>query len=297
MNYSDQLRGRLQRLRLRPDQLGLKAEFELLQDRELRNFDDWSLRACLESAVAEVEEELRDCPFKQPGSEANLGSGRIHLLNTQPDNHAIRIQCEPGSPTSFSHLCPLGPTGTGKTSLLIQLASEAASNCKTLIIDSLKAFRRSSAIRRTHQFVRVSDLRLNLWDAGAGVRTGVHDQTINTELARNYGLQFALYEINEAVAELRAKGVPNLISVIETLERKKYQNFSRRSQYRDSAVLILSNLLTATGELFRCAQGMPVESLLNGNIVLEIDELMPEHARFLIRFFFEHLHLRSLGAT
>ena len=142
-----------------------------------------------------------------------------------------------------------------------------------------------------HTFVRWNHLKLTPWNGPPGLEPEVFDTVVNHELCDNFGLKFAEYEISEVVLELRKTGTPNMVDVVQSLKTKKYVGFSKRGQYRDSALLVLSNLLTSTGDLFRCKSGMNVHDLLfSGHVVLEADGLLPKIQAFLLRYFFEYLH-------
>lgn len=191
----------------------------------------------------------------------------------------------------LTHVFVGGMTGSGKSYLQAVIAASAATSCHTFIVDSNRFFRGIPRMHESHAFVRLADMRLNLWDGPDGVSPHLVDQHVNHEIARSYGLQFAEYEIAECVRSIReACGVANLEGVIQRLETKLYGKFSKRTQYRDIALLILKNLLFATGELFRCARGMNLRDLIAGNVVLEVDGLAEHHA-FIVRYIFEYLHL------
>lgn len=294
---SQVLLNRLARLPVSIEELGIASELAHYQDSVERGVPDPYLREILKSVVNEIEAAVVAGGFVTPPRDADLGQGAVHILNTS-SNQPVRVDFGSGA-NCVHHLCLFGVSGAGKSSLQAQIATQAARSCRTFILDVNRFFRRIPAMFVHHQLVRWEHLRLNLFDAPNGIPLNQYDQAIVAELCRAYGLQFAEYEITKAIREIREKETPNLVSLLTALEQTKVFGWAKRRHYIDSAILIISNLIHATGELFRCQQGMDLNQLLAGNIVLELDGLLVKHQAFLTRYFFEYLHLSSLsrGAT
>lgn len=246
----------------------------------------------LKRKVERVAAELEACPFPEPDPLA-LGEGDYVILNTA-GGQEIRVSFMDWRANRVTHAMFAGQTGSGKSYLQACLLSQATRDCHSLVVDSSRFFRRLPCMLATHRFVKLSHLRLNPWDAPDGVEPRQVDQVVNHEICESYGLKFAEYEISQVVSVLREHGTPNLVRVLETLKAGKYSGFSKRLQYRDSAVLVLDNLLNATGDVLRCAKGMDVRRLLEGNTVVEMD-VLPVHQAFFTRFFFAYLNLLAFS--
>ncbi len=286
---------RLSRLPVAIDELCLSTELALYKDSVERGQPDHFLHDIIESVAMQAEAQLLTQPFVEPHSESGLNQGDHHILDNS-DGTPVCVSFNSGQPTKIDHLCLFGKPGKGKSSLMAVIACSVAPNCHTFIIDVNKFFRQIPQMRYTHAFVRWEpDFRLNLLDCPVGVPANQFDQTVVSELSRAYGLQFSEYMIQDAVRTLRENGTPNLVSLLEELRNTKVPGWSNKKKYLDSAILIISNLLHATGELFRCKKGMSLDCLLQGNVVLELDGLLVKHQAFVSRFIFEYLHLASLA--
>lgn len=290
------LKGILARLRgvgLTPEEIGIAGDVESIQMGEERGRVNHSLVRIIDEEIAEKELELSERGFLEPSSD--VSDGKIHVLTTE-DETEVKVSFREGQKNRLIHLGIAGSVGSGKTRLQAQIASQAAqTGHPTLILDVHKGFRTLDCMRKTHQFVHWKHLRLNPFDSISGVEPAVVDQTVLHEIAGNYGLIFAEHEGTLALEQLRGERIPTLPHLIEHLQNLRYQGFSRRSQYRDSLLLVLSSLVTATNQLFMCSRGMNVQALLGRNQVIELDGMLPQHLAFVTRFIFEYVHLLSLG--
>lgn len=293
MNTLQSIQMRIQRLGLSPAELGIEDLLTVYtMNLELGQID-YELQAIIESALEQAEAtQQMGGPFTDPMSP-ELMQGEIVLLRTHSEQE-VRISVNGGS-CPFTHLFVSGKSGSGKSCLAASIAAGAASaGYATLLIDSSSTFSAMEPLCRTHRYGCVDHLRLNPWDDVPGVSHQVVDQVVNGELCASYGLKFAEYEIGETVAEIRREGMtPNLFTVIERLRKRSFSGMSKRRQYCDSALLVLTNLLGASGELFHCAKGMSLGNLLNENLVLDMSGLLPEHQAFVTRLLVERVHLLS----
>lgn len=287
-NQIKNLRTRAQRMGLPLSGSQFGHELALLEMTE-----DSLLAEHLERQLGDTESRFQSCPFLEPPPEVGIEAGLHHVLGT-PSGRPVRISFDPRAANGIAHLGLYGITGKGKSCAQGVIASQAAESCFTVVFDVNRVLRGMPAMRSTHQFVRWTDFRLNIFDVVQGVPAFQVDQVMVSTLCRSYSLQFAEYEINQVAGHLRKNGVPSLPAVLDALKNVKVQGFSKRGQYRDSAILVINNLLEATGELFRCAEGMELRKILAGNIVIEVDGLLVEHQSFLISYFFEYLNLCAL---
>lgn len=263
-------------------ELGLLA---LSQDKTLGSF--------LTRKLDHIEASLLQNPFAEINSLTGLGDGQIHILNTS-SGRPVRISFHPELPNHCCHICIPGRVNSGKSCLQAVIASRSAPYINSVIIDTNRFFRKVADVQRTHTFVRWEDLRINIFDVPSGFDASHVYQVVVHEICSNYGLQFAAYEMLIAVKRLREKGCVTLPFLIEELRNTKVQGFSKRGQYRDSALLILTSLIDSTRELFLCSKGMDLQELFSHNIVLEVDGLLCPEQAFIIRYFFEYLCLSSL---
>jgi len=292
-NLFEALVARIKRLPVNMTELGLDMELTLFQDSVERGRPDTHLYAIIDSRLAELEESLLRCPFMEPDLAAGLENGEIQIASTAV-GQPVRISLTAGAPNEITHFICGGTTGSGKSCQAAVVASGAARSCATFVIDSTRFFRNIPDMHERHNFARVEHLRLNLWDVPDGVSANQVDQIVNKEICESFGLKFAEYELSEVVRRMRERRTPCLPEIVRGLEQKQYQGYSKRGQYRDSALLVLGNLLHATGDLFRCSKGMDLEHLISGNVVLEVDGLLPDHQAFLVRYIFEFIHLLTL---
>jgi len=291
----DNLRRRIGRLPVTAEELGIGEEIAMLDDFSEIGREDPFLLEILEERVSEAENALLVSPFIDPPIKSGLDAGAIEILRTTA-GIPVRISFENDQANAVTHLLVGGASGFGKSFFQAGIASAcAASGIPTLILDPNRCYRKITSIRETHKIVRFSHLRINLYEGIHGVPVAVSDQVVTREICATYGLQYGEYEIGEALRDIRRNGKPSLPALISHLAAKRYSGFSRRSQYRDSAVLILSNLLEASGSVFDCAVGMDLTKIMRHNVVLEIDELLPIHQAFFTRFLFEMLHLVALS--
>jgi len=269
----------------------LDVQHPLLQQIEIQQLtEDEYMAEYIEQELARLEAEMIESPFLKPKRCNELQGGDIEIVETDEGERAT-ISFVKGKQNFCTHLFVTGQSGSGKSCLQGNVAAAAANDCFTLVMDTTKSFRHFLKVRQSHRFVRLEDLVINPWDVPSGVSPHLVDEYMNHEICATYGLKFAEYELSEVVRDLRDKGTtPNLPAVIGALKRKKYKGYSKRQQYNDSALLVLSNLYRTTGSLFRCAIGMNLEKLIHGNVVVEIDTI-PEHQVLIIRLFFTYLML------
>jgi hypothetical protein len=255
---------------------------------------DETLGALIQSRLDSVAAQQAFVPFIEPDSESGLGKGDIHILETRYGQH-VRVSFRNRGDNRVNHLLTAGISGSGKSCFLANIALHAGPHCSCCIIDTNRFFRKVRGMAGRFSFVRWSpDLRLNFFDAIDCVPAHQLDQTVISELCNSYSLQFAEYEISQVVAELRQAGPFNWPHVVDRLQRAQPRGFSRRGQYRDSALLVLSNLLNATNQLFMCSGGMSILELCSHNVVLELDGLLPEHQAYIVRSLFEFLCLAAM---
>ncbi len=280
---------RLERLGLRPSEFLSEDELCLLQEGLAPDLHEIVL-----SRIAEVEQGLLDRPFVPPPSDDSvrvIDEGDI-LIATTIDGQPVSVRFDShGAATQVVHMLIAGMTASGKSTAQARIALEAAPYYATLIVDSTRFYRGVAGIERTHAIARWEHSRLNAFDA-CDVPEHSLDQVMDHEFCRSNSLQFAEYEISEVVEELRRHGTPNWLAVLQGLREKRGGSY-KRAQYRDSAILVLGNLLRATKELFACSEGMSILELCRSNVVLEVDGLLPQHQAYLIRLIFEYLSLAA----
>jgi len=244
--------------------------------------------------LGEIEGQLADSGFVEPAPSAGLDNGEYEILRTL-QGQAVRVTLGGGGENPVTHLAVYGQSNTGKSCLQAVIARECAGKAYSLIIDVNRFYSRIASLHNLYHFILWNDLRLNPFDCPSGVDASQLDQVMISELCENYSLQFAEFEIAEVVSELRRKGTPNWVSIERALTERSYPKLSNRSRYRDSAVLIIRNMLGATRDVFRCAVGMNLLDLLSNNIVLQLDGLLVEHQSYIIRFLVSYLYLAGVS--
>ena len=242
--------------------------------------------------IADLEGQSLVCPFFEPEPLSGLDQGRIHAFNTANDL-PVRIAFDHGKENRVTHATFGGQSNSGKSCLQALVLSGAARDCDTTVIDATRFFRTVPQMVRTHVFVRWEQLRIGCYDGPEHVPGHVIDQTVNREMCECYNLIFAEYELSQATRLLRNKGVPNFVNILDLLRTTQSRGFSKRPAYRESAMLVLQNLLDATGELFKVQRGMNLEELFSNNVVIEVDGLLAVHQAFLVRYLFSYFDLMA----
>jgi hypothetical protein len=267
MNPVENLLTRIKRLPLTPDELGMTLELALLEDSIQRGRPDTYLYSLLNEKITEAEHGLRANPFLEPPRDAGLDAGDVRVLTT-PGGQCLGFSFGPGRENPVGHAALLGPTGAGKTVLLcLVLAAAARSGLRVLLVSTNPSVLGLDALRG---FVVVlgADAQFNPYHAPRGVDVRVWDQHVTSTLSRLLELQWGELEIGEIVAALRARGVvPTIPRILAGLEARQRGSWSRRHQYRDSAILTLRGLHHATAGAFS-NEGVDPRLLFNGRVIL-----------------------------
>lgn len=288
---------RLKDLRKRIQALPVKLRDSGLMDDLLALNEQWDdfLYEELNEDVTSFEESILENPFTPVPDNSSLSRGDYSVVEAKSDLgiDPIRMSILPNRPNKVYHTCIFGNVGSGKSMLQAIIASQASSDCFSFLVDSSRTFRNVESVRDSHRLIRMEDLRLNPWDEISELPLNLSDAVINHLFAKHVGLQFGEYELNQACEEIRQSSSPvTLPRLIEFLEKKRYPPGSRRTYYRDSAVLGLKNILNTSGDgnIYRCRRGMNVLELLQGNTVLEMSGLA-ESQTFIAEFLLTYVEL------
>lgn len=290
MNYFDDITRRAKRLGVDVKSLCMQADLEMLKYSISQGRPDPYLYRGLDERMTDLEFALLTDPFVLPPVYCGLDEGDIEIGKTV-HGMPVTISYEENRPNRVIHQLVSGSTGLGKSFSMAVIASQVASlGHDTMFIDSTGCARHLP-IMRNHRIIRIENLRLNPFEHQRGVYADVANQIYTSEFAENYEVIYGRYELEEILRELREEGKPvYLDSVIHALKNKTYKGInSRRFMYRDTALLNLQHMRAGFGETFECLEGMPIEKILEGNTVLEVDSLLPEHQAFLIRWLFVQL--------
>jgi len=281
---------RLQRLPLKPEELGITQELALFQLELERGEVDEHLLEILEDRLQSIEEQLRSTPYLVPTSV--VSDGQILLGNTA-GGEEVRTSIGIGG-SSWDHALLAGSVGQGKSVLSASLAIQAAETCDVVMIDSVNTFWKIEELRKRATLIDIRDLRQNQFDEIPGLYSCEQDEVVLKGLAQAYQMQLAEREMFEAAKELRALGSVDPISLRDYLAVKKYYGVSNRPRFRDTAVLHLSYLIDGTWPLFDCKKGMDLfEILSQGLVVLRLHSILGEHQAYIVRLLFDYLQLIS----
>jgi len=254
---------------------------------------DSSLADLVSLKIAELEAQMLESPFPVPDMSSSLNSGNHEILLTE---NKIPVCVSFGDEqNSITHISCFGQSKSGKSCLMALIAGQCAGSEASLIIDTNKFYSKIKDLHDKYIYVNWQDLRLNPFDEILGIDSAQIDQTVVHELVENYSLQFGEYLILEVLNELRETQIPNWFLILEKLREKRYPGFSNKNRYRDSALLVIESMLSATKNLFNCAKGIALSEILKNNIVLELDGLLYKHQSYVIRFLFSYLYLVSLA--
>jgi len=293
MTRYQRLMQRIERLPVSVNELGLCEELEALDECDAWGVSDEELLDHLEDQVEQIERGLVVRPFLEP--RCSLEQGRTEIGKTL-DGEPVRISIGQGA-QAVQHICLAGSVGSGKTRTAAAIAVEAANDADVVLIDSHNAFASLPLVANRFEFVPLRECRLNPFDPITGLHPFQQDQTLLRGLAETYSMQLSEIEAYECVQELREGRECDFYTLLERLKAKKYQGFSNRARYRDTAVLYLSHLLDAVHPLFDCRAGMDLLSILTrGAVVLQIDA-PPAHTAYLIRYLFDFVCLLHQAGT
>lgn len=290
------LERRISSLRLTPEQLGISLPLSLFKMRSQFGEFDQRLYELVDISITKAEKEIGERGFVEPRDESGLSLGDVHICTTELKT-PIRISFEEDRPNKVTHCAVLGMTESGKSRLQAQIASQAARKCSTLLLDihPETGFRIMDCMRQTHTFLDWKDIRFNPFDSIEGVLDGVIDHSVLYELARTYGLEFSEHEGDLALAKIRKERTPTFPLLLSKLQSSYVFGYSKRNQYRDSIILIISKVLNATGDLFNSTQSIDIEKLSDENVVIELGGLEPQEQAFLTKLFFERIRLLTLS--
>ena len=183
----------------------------------------------------------------------------------------VKISLAPNRPHRGNHILIAGNVEMGKSYMQSQIASNLDDDCFSLAIDTSSFFPKMESIRSSHRFIYMDHLRINPWPTIEGIPANLSDAVINQLMRTICGMAFGLYELNEICSELRQRHIePNMHEVLKALKEKKYRPGSRQPQYRDTAVIGLTNIVNTSGDgtIFNVKTGMDIKKLLSAKTVL-----------------------------
>ncbi len=115
--------------------------------------------------------------------------------------------------------------------------------------------------------------------------------------AKSVFVDFLTREFNEFRKRYGNEVYPTLFDIEESI-RKTLLNNRVPSSYKERLMTSQSRirpLLSVLGNMFDCQEGFPIEELLNGNAVLELDGLLEEPETFLVNLFFHWIFTYRLN--
>ena len=255
---SESFRNRLHAIGSDPSYLGVDEELKLLEALEVNGATDEFVAGLVDDRISAAERLAADSGFQFPQDPGIAGPPVIEAVSGMP----VSVSFGAGG---LTHGLVVGPTGYGKTVLLGLIA--AVHTGPLLILTANRSFLGLQGMGCVNA-CDASRLRLNPWECADGVDPSVWDEQVNAVLGKGLDLQYGVLELGEVCHEIRTRGdVPTVPGVISALRAKQTRAYSRRNQYRDSAILNLEGLLKSCGECFS-GRGLPPDRLIGDRLIV-----------------------------
>lgn len=212
----------------------------------------------------------------------------------------------------LKHVGIFATTGSGKTNIGYLLVLEfVKKKIPFLVIDWKRSYRSLVSLqecRHLNVFTAGRNIRPFLWNPlrpppKTHIRTWIHIVSEVLEKSHVSGQGVADVFIEHVDRAFAARGFfdgtgveyPNFHDVRESLERVQYKG--RRQLWQDSCLRILRTFTYGpVADTFNQRDPVRLEDLLDGSVILELDQEMPKSLRtFLAEAVFRWIHLYRLG--
>jgi hypothetical protein len=199
----------------------------------------------------------------------------------------------------------LGPTGSGKTSLMAELLSNPFLLQTVLVIlfarkPEIRNLAAIPQIRSMIQIPRKPDLMFSLFEPPENVPKTAWNNEVVRLIGQCYARFAAQRLLGDTVSELttnHAEGVyPTLRQVAEVVDALKPRWGSREAQYKESVSWVLRDLLNCTGSIWDYSSSTFLDVLTGtpGLVIFELEDLPQEHFTFIASFVMRWLYFKRL---
>ncbi|MCG3132877.1 MAG: hypothetical protein FLDDKLPJ_03743 [Phycisphaerae bacterium] len=191
----------------------------------------------------------------------------------------------------------VGPTGSGKTSMLLLLLSQLALKARILVIDRKRELRRLAGVPQFGQLWTVlswRELALALLQPPPGVPVEVWAAELVSLIARSYSLYASQRPMLELLLETyKAQGGQACLEHWEQRVRSWMPGKGYREAGYKEAMLWVLVQMRLSASAFRFARSNLLELLFSpeeGGVVIELDSLPVEHYAFFVSYLLRWLY-------
>ncbi|NUM55766.1 MAG: ATP-binding protein [Candidatus Hydrogenedentes bacterium] len=257
--------------------------------------DDSDVREILSQSMHafRVRQIVDPDPFRPyPGPETGLDQGDIEVGGVNESALPWRIALQ-----DLPHALIVGPTGGGKTSLIVGILEQLAGRLPFMYItwktDAARLLVDPPILRRAFL---LQELKISAFTPPPGTDPLVWGRLIIELFAAVYGLQYSralLVEFHDTLQDLYGKyrqrtGTPTTFTFRDLYEL----SLRKKSKYSEGLQAALDRLMAATGPVFDCSSGMDLSSALLRHPSLVMIPNLHEGcaARFVVDFLMEYAH-------
>ncbi|MCK6464020.1 MAG: ATP-binding protein [Phycisphaerae bacterium] len=283
---------------------------DLMQDPQLRLADrPWMLRTAShlllnpgdpylqESFRNGVEERLYSAASSSDAFYANYPPLGAHLSGdlvvVKLPSHVLPMRID----ALGRNLAVVGPTGSGKTSLVILLLAQLAPRARVIVIDRKRELRKLAGVPQLGAFWTVLhwlQLSLALLQPPPGIAVDVWVSEVVSLVARSYSLYASQRLLLETLLRVYRKhgGNATLKHWLAEVNAFEAGRGFREQGYKEAARAVLVDLLHSVPGL-KFAQTNLLEILFsqpNGGVVIECDSLPVQHYSFMVSYFLRWLY-------
>jgi hypothetical protein len=259
------------------------------------NPDDKHILALLEDAMHPfiITDKMNPNPFRPlPDSSSGLDVGDVKVGTINETSLDWAFQSD-----RFPHEVIIGPTGKGKSYAIYGQLEGIHGRVPYILVtvkNETSRFLVDPPI--ADKVIRFEELRISLFTPPPGVNETQWQQAVVELFCSIWLLKYARSPLHESVDELRdefvklsqASGIKHTFTLSNLYARVK----GKRSKYSEGAATVLDMIIRATGDVFECSIGWPVENLLfSGSTVILIPDVADDQvARFFVDWLMEYAY-------
>ncbi|MEM3365673.1 MAG: helicase HerA-like domain-containing protein [Candidatus Methanomethyliaceae archaeon] len=246
------------------------------------------LRSLTRLLELEATEQLvrQDAFFPYPPRDVVKGPVRVGVVTRTKDEFGLY-------PEELNRgLLVCGSPGTGKTNLVELIVPQVISQgIKVFIADIKRDYIPLASAVHELCLMDISEFRFNPLEAPSGSDPHRYAQLVANIYRKAMGVLTAGEGVfYQSILELYdifgiTKGseeFPTLFDLLEYEKNRKGKRFDPEAEAREREVNRLLTITSALGQTINCSKGIPIEKLLENNVVLLLDRLNPEVRAFIL---------------
>jgi hypothetical protein len=245
---------------------------------------------------------LEESPFPLVPSE--ISYGQVYIGHVLDDDIAFFLNLD----ELGQHCLITGRSRVGKTNLIyLIIASLRSHGVNILAIDLKQDYRHLKRVIPNLWVMRVgaSDFRYNPLEVHPGTDPRKAAQTKAHTISHAFGLLTGSQGyVYQAIDDLyRLFGVyegkdtfPTMFDLQEYLLAKEPKNkYSPSAQYHDRVTHRIDTVCRAMPDTLNCSKGYPLDEILSHNVVLEIENLIPEIQNYFVESFWTDIFMYQIS--